>query len=479
MGVLVLLAGSCGVPLTAPDGALLQISASPLSIPSNGGASTVTVVATKAAEDGGGPVADGTQIFFTTPIGVIEERVSTQSGIARATLRSDGRSGDAAVVASSGGGASVTLNPPVTIGVSEATRIVLLAQPIVVSAPDFTSDIEATASDGSGNPLRNVPIVFSTSAGRLASAGSVLRTDARGRATDRLALGNERLARVSASSGAVVSNTVTVLRDDATGPIVSLVSPSSGSPGQTLNVAVSGSGFESGASVSFGGGTTGQILSVSPTEIRVSLTIADDAVPGPRDVTVTNPSGDTDTLTRGFTVGPQGPTVTAVEPAEGNPGQTVDATISGSNFRTGARVTFGDGITVNVNSVREDTIAVRLAINAGARLGSRDVTVTNPDGASATLPDGFTVESPPPEIDSVQPTFGTPGATVSATLTGANFQQDAEVSFGEGIRVTIGTITSTSIAVTLFLEATLGARDVTVTNPDGKSDTLEDAFTVQ
>jgi hypothetical protein len=179
-------------------------------------------------------------------------------------------------------------------------------------------------------------------------------------------------------------------------------------------------------------------------------------------------------------VGSGGPTVTAVEPSAGNPGETLQVTIEGANFRTGARVAFGDGITVNVNSVSASAIAARLTIAAGARLGGRDVTVTNPDGRSATLTSGFTVESRPPELDSISPAFGSPGGTLQVTLTGSNFQARADVSFGDDIDVTEGAITDTSIVVTVTIElGATGRRDVTVTNPDGRSDTLANAFTIQ
>ena len=51
---------------------------------------------------------------------------------------------------------------------------------------------------------------------------------------------------------------------------------------------------------------------------------------------------------------------------------------------------------------------------------------------------------------------------------------------GAGITVTVVTVTATSIQVNLQFEltATTGARDVTVTNPDGRSDTLADGFTL-
>ena len=79
------------VPLTAPNEATMTIQANPQSIAIIGGASTITATVFKAVTDGGGTVADGTQIFFTTSLGVIEERVATENGIARANLQSNGR----------------------------------------------------------------------------------------------------------------------------------------------------------------------------------------------------------------------------------------------------------------------------------------------------------------------------------------------------------------------------------------------------
>ena len=64
------------VPLTAPNEAAMTIVANPQSIAAVGGRSTITATVFKAARDGGGTVADGTQIFFTSNLGIIEERVA-------------------------------------------------------------------------------------------------------------------------------------------------------------------------------------------------------------------------------------------------------------------------------------------------------------------------------------------------------------------------------------------------------------------
>jgi hypothetical protein len=297
------LALNCGVPLTAPAGGQLLISADPLSLPVVDGVSTITVRGFKGDSEGGGPLPNGTQIFLTTPVGTIEERVEMREGLARAFLRSNGRAGRAAVVASSGAGVSVTLDPPVIIGNVEGINILLVADPPFASPPNFTSTINATVFDNHNNPLRDVPLIFSTTAGALASGGSIVRTDSLGQARDVLTLRNERSARVTAVSGSVSSNPVTVIREGAPGgPIVASISPSSGSLGQTLTVRVSGANFQNGATVSLGSGITVAVISTTANLMRATVNIAPDASPGSRDVTVTNPDGTTDTLQRGFTV---------------------------------------------------------------------------------------------------------------------------------------------------------------------------------
>ena len=100
--------------------------------------------------------------------------------------------------------------------------------------------------------------------------------------------------------------------------------------------------------------------------------------------------------------------VSAVNPNSGNPGTSVDVTISGVGFLPGTTFTFGAGITVtNLVIVNDTTATATLVIDAAAAAGPRDVTGTqSPGGLTATLVNGFTVLGgtvPPP-----------PGGAVSA-----------------------------------------------------------------
>lgn len=384
-----------GVPLTATEGAELSISANPTAIPVIGGISTITVVGFKSAEDGGGPLPDGTQIFFTTDVGVIEERVEMQNGVARGSLRSNGRAGLATVAARSGAGIEALLEDGVLIGNAEGINILLTANPPTVTSPDFTTDLVATVFDNDNNRMPGVPLIFTASAGALASQGSTLRTNELGQATDRLTLLNENNATVTAFSGAVTSNQVTVSRGAGVNPVITSVFPSSGLPGDSLTVTIRGLNFQPGAAVSFGDGVgVSSVTFVDSTTLIANITIDPGATSRERTVTVTNPDGTSGSLANGFRVGLSAPPViNTVSPTSGAQNtQDLMVTITGQDFQPGATVSFGPGITFDSVTVNNSMlITVVIDIDQFAATGPRDVTVTNPDGGQDTVFDGFTV----------------------------------------------------------------------------------------
>lgn len=292
------------VPLTAPNEATMNLQANPLSIPAVDGASTITATVFKAADDGGGTVADGTQIFFTSSLGIIEERVATVNGVARATLRSNGRAGQATVTATSGTLAAQTVTVEIGAGDTGELVITVVATPSVLGPFDFTSEIVATVTDNRGNPIANAPVIFSTTGGALASAGSVLRTNAQGQAFDRLTFSDDGTdsATVTATSGSS-SGSTTVTRGTFDAPTIDFVSPSTGSGGSVLTITIGGQNYQAGATVSFGTGIEiRQVTFVNSETLLVDITINPGATPGGRTVTVTNPDGNSGSLTDAFTV---------------------------------------------------------------------------------------------------------------------------------------------------------------------------------
>jgi subtilisin family serine protease len=128
------------------------------------------------------------------------------------------------------------------------------------------------------------------------------------------------------------------------------------------------------------------------------------------------------------------PLIGTISPPRGGQGETLDVTIAGANFQSGATVSFGAGVDVTAVAISSDAeIVATLSIPVSATLGPRTVTVTNPDASSATRVGGFTVTLPPPHValawngkirDRVGPAEGGPApdgqldGTLTATVTG-------------------------------------------------------------
>lgn len=94
------------------------------------------------------------------------------------------------------------------------------------------------------------------------------------------------------------------------------------------------------------------------------------------------------------------PTVAGVSPNTGTRGTLLVVAVTGSDFRPGAGLTvsFGDGIAItDVTFVSGNRLEVEINIAVDAEFGTRDVTVTNPDGQFDVGEGMFTI----PDIDPV------------------------------------------------------------------------------
>jgi phosphatidylserine/phosphatidylglycerophosphate/cardiolipin synthase-like enzyme len=181
-------------------------------------------------------------------------------------------------------------------------------------------------------------------------------------------------------------------------PTVSSVSPTSGPTSGGTSVTISGGNFTNGATVSFAGvaATNVNVASAS----TITATTPSHAA-GAVNVTVTNPDTQSVTLTNGFTYNappPSAPTISSVTPNSGTVAGGTSVTIAGTNFVTGATLTFGGTAATNVNVANATTITATTPAHAA---GAVNVTVTNPDTQSATLTNGFTYTSA-----STLPSFG-------------------------------------------------------------------------
>lgn len=108
-----------------------------------------------------------------------------------------------------------------------------------------------------------------------------------------------------ANDGSNDSNiaTVSITVGQVSGPMVTSCNPSAGYPGDRLTVTVSGSNFQNGASVDFGDRVNVQgVTFIDSSQLEVGIRVHNRASAGPRNVTVTNPDGQSDTMVGCFTV---------------------------------------------------------------------------------------------------------------------------------------------------------------------------------
>ena len=168
-------------------------------------------------------------------------------------------------------------------------------------------------------------------------------------------------------------------------PNATITAPSSvqtGTTGNVASVANAGAGATYNWSI-----TNGTITAGTGTN---SITFTAGAVGTlTLNVTVTTSAGCSDAKSANVNVTATAPglSVTSVTPPSGKTTGGKSVTIHGTGFVSGATVTFGGSAATNVVFVNSTTLTATTPAHAG---GAVNVTVTNPNNASATLTNGYT-----------------------------------------------------------------------------------------
>jgi sugar lactone lactonase YvrE len=169
------------------------------------------------------------------------------------------------------------------------------------------------------------------------------------------------------------------------------------------------------------------------------------------------------------------PGLSSVSPVNGAQGQTVNVTLTGFNFPTNPSVSvLGGGITVSsVTAVNSATITATFTIDPAATTSVRTVVVTNTATNAQSSLLAFTVLGAP-TLTSISPTFGNPGTTVSAVLTGTNLVNSGLTVFLSGTGVTPNVVSSTNttsrtVLLTIASNAPTGPQSLTVSTAAGTS----------
>lgn len=185
------------------------------------------------------------------------------------------------------------------------------------------------------------------------------------------------------------------------------------------------------------------------------------------------------------------PVITGITPSSGvYTGSIRIVNLAGTQFKPGAGVHLRKSNHApipgtNVTWVNENKFTLNLDLT-GAANGAWDVVVTNPDGRSGSLEDGFTVlpTANAPRVFGITPTMGT--GIVDATVIGRGFATSGTkpiVRLTQVNQEILATQVSVTDSATLTCRFNLegangGLWNVVVTNPDGSHWTLSEAFTV-
>ena len=306
------------------------------------------------------------------------------------------------------------------------------------------------------------------------------------------AIGN---VNIDVVTGSVASNTLPFAIN---GPVLTSISPASGTRGTSVPVTLTGTGLTGtgictpaclpGVNVSGGGVTVTGVTVVSDTTVNATFNFTAGAPLGARNVTTTSAAGTSNAI--GFTVNPPTPNLTSISPSTGARGTPVPVTLTGIGFTGATAVNVsGTGITQPAAGstgaftvVNDTTITTTFIISATAALTARNVTVTTAGGLSN--PVAFTVVTPgTPTLSSISPNVGLRGTPTAVTLTGTGFTATGTTvnvqAPANGLTITgVTVVNPTTITATFNTSATgggaatLGPRSIYVTTPGGSTGTV-------
>ncbi|GES34583.1 IPT/TIG domain-containing protein [Streptomyces angustmyceticus] len=250
------------------------------------------------------------------------------------------------------------------------------------------------------------------------------------------------------------SNNVSVLQIR---PIVTSITPGSGTTLGGDPITISGSGFTGATAVTLNSTPVAGFIVVDDNTITAT-TPAHAA--GTVQASVTVPLG---TGTGGsFTFVPPAPTITSISPSSGTTSGGTLVTITGTNF-TGATAVSIAGTPVTSFQVIDDTHIS--AITAPHAPGTGPVSVTTP-GGTATGPVTYTYVTPAPTISGFTPASGSTTGGTQVTITGTGFTGATAVTFVGTPAASFQVLNDTTI-VAITAPHAPGSGPVTVTTPGG------------
>lgn len=187
------------------------------------------------------------------------------------------------------------------------------------------------------------------------------------------------------------------------------------------------------------------------------------------------------------------PSLYSVSPNQGTNKESINITIDGAKFHKSVVVKLTksgepDIVATNIQLVSKNQVTCTLDLN-GKAVGKWDLIVSNIGSITkkekaASPPSVFTIVASAPIVSAILPKMGLKNAMVSVSINGANFKDGAKVALSapeltEINGALVNVISETQITCDLDLNgATPGIYDVKVTNTDGQSGRLDNAFAI-
>ena len=351
-------------------------------------------------------------------------------------------------------GGAYTYSPlpaPTVASITPATGPAIGGTAVTIAGTGFVTGASVTLG---GTPLTGATVVSPTSisgttAVRAAGVVSVLVTNPDGQ-SGTLAAGFTAAANAA--------------------PVVTTVTPATGSTSGSTAIAITGTGFLAGATVVIGGAAASSVSVLSSTLITA---VTPARAVGAAAVSVTNYDGQAGSNITGYAyTANSAPVPTAVVPATGTYTGGTIVTITGTGFSAGASVLFGPFSGYNV--VVAGSTSILVTTPAGS-VGNVPI-VVNTGGEAGILATGFTYQAAPPTVSALDPATGPTAGGTQLTIVGTNFATGATVTFGgvPGSGVIGG---GQTLVVTTPAGKAAGAADVAVTNPGSAAATLAGGFT--
>ena len=383
---LALVFGCEKVPLLAPTGSTITLTATTTAMSANGS----TVIIAQVLENPGTPPHSGTHVSFTTTLGRVDpaEVETDTNGRVSTTFIAGGANGTATINALSGG-ATTGANPlKILVGTAAVGSVAVSANPNPVSANGGSTTVTARVVDVNGNSLVGTPVSFTTPAGALSL--NVATTDGNGAATSVL----------TTSAQATVTATV-------------------GAQGSTPTTPPSG------------GGTTTTPANTGQASGSVVVTVA-----GAPQLTITAP-------TTALSAGVAAPFTIVVTPAATNPSPIRDVTVNwgdGSAIQDLGAITGSTQVFHTYRSTGTYAITGTVVDSFGTTVTTSTSVVVNPRPQPAVTLTGPTT-TPTAGTDTVFTGSVAPAANSGAVI------QDVVMDYGDGTIQPLGAITGTSIAL--------------------------------